>query len=428
MSFKNIPLHLKIIIAMFLGVAFGLLLSKFPAGGLWIVHWVKPFGNMFISLLKLLAIPLIFSSLVSGIAQLKDITRLSKIGIRTIGWYLFTTVLAVCLGLLVVNIIQPGKMMKEETRLSLLESYETEAATSVIQAENQSTSSPLSFIEDIIPENLLAAASDNTNMLQVIFFALFLGMAMIMIPEDKAAPVQKFFVSLNEIVLQMIHMVMKAAPIGVFALLATLVVEAPNGDLFIALLSYALTVLIGLALLMVLYGVFIWIFAKVKPKTFFKAMAPAQLLAFSTSSSAATLPVTMDCVENNLGVDKEISSFVVPIGATVNMDGTSLYQAVAAVFIAQAFNIDLTFTDQIIIIATAVLASIGSAAVPSAGIVMIVIILNQVGIPEAGLALIFAIDRPLDMCRTVINVTGDSMVAGIVAHKEGKLHLPQPVK
>lgn len=428
MSFKNIPLHLKIILAMILGVIFGIIFSKLNGGVEWVVDWVKPFGNMFISLLKLLAIPLIFSSLVSGVAQLKDITKLSKIGFRTIGWYLFTTVLAVSLGLLVVNTIQPGKMMKDETRMALLESYQSEAANSVILAESQSSSAPLSFIEDIIPENLLAAASDNTNMLQVIFFALFLGVAMIMIPEEKAAPVQKFFVSLNEVVLQMIHIVMKAAPIGVFALLATLVVEAPNGDLFIALLSYALTVLIGLALLMVLYGIFIWIFAKVKPKTFFKAMAPAQLLAFSTSSSAATLPVTMDCVENKLGVDKEISSFVVPIGATVNMDGTSLYQAVAAVFIAQAFNIDLTFTDQIIIIATAVLASIGSAAVPSAGIVMIVIILNQVGIPEAGLALIFAIDRPLDMCRTVINVTGDAVVAGVVAHKEGKLHLPQPIK
>lgn len=416
------PLHLKILMAMALGIVFGFIFSAFEGGGTFVVNWIKPFGNIFIALLKLLAIPLIFASLISGIAQLKDIARLSKIGFRTIAWYLTTTVLAVSIGLLLVNIIKPGKMMKEETRIALLEGFETEAATSALKAKDQTSSGPLQFLEDIIPENLIHAASDNTNMLQVIFFALFLGIAMIMIPENKSAPVRDFFVSLNEIILQMIHVVMRAAPIGVFALLSALVVEAPNGDLFIALLSYALTVLLGLVTLLILYSFIMWAVAGIKPKRFFKAMAPAQLLAFSTSSSAATLPVTMDCVENRLGVDKEVASFVIPIGATVNMDGTSLYQAVAAVFIAQAFNIDLSLMAQLTIVVTAVLASIGSAAVPSAGIVMIVIILNQVGIPEAGLALIFAIDRPLDMCRTMINVSGDAMVAGIVAKKEGKLY------
>lgn len=420
---KAVPLHVKIIVAMIFGVFFGWLLSMLAGGAGFIGTWVKPFGEMFISLLKLLAIPLIFASLVAGIAELKDIAKLSKIGFKTIAWYMFTTFMAVGIGLILVNTIAPGKMMKEETRDALMGMYHTDATQSIAKAEGQESAGPLQALQDIIPENLFAAASDNTNMLQIIFFALFLGIAMIMIPEEKSAPVRNFFVSLNEIVLQMIQLVMKAAPLGVFALLAALVVEAPSGDLFVALLAYALTVLLGLIIALIAYSIILKIFGKINPLDYFKAMMPAQLLAFSTSSSAATLPVTMDCVENRMGVDKEIASFVIPIGATVNMDGTSLYQAVAAVFIAQAFAIDLTLMEQATIMVTAVLASIGSAAVPSAGIVMLVIILNQVGIPEAGLALIFAVDRPLDMCRTVVNVSGDAMVARVVAQSEGKVKM-----
>ncbi|HLS71543.1 MAG TPA: dicarboxylate/amino acid:cation symporter, partial [Chitinophagaceae bacterium] len=400
MKKRNLPLHIKIIIGMVLGVLIGLLFSRLSWGSQWILSWIKPFGDIFINLLKLLAIPLIFASLVSGIAQLKDISKLSKIGFRTILWFLSTTVLAVSIGLLIVNIIKPGKFMSEETRSALIYNYKSEANSKIVEAQSQESSGPLQFLQDIIPENIFAAASENTNMLQVIFFAIFLGISMIMISEKKSKPVREFFVSLNDIILEMINLVMRIAPLGVFALLAALVVEAPSGDLFIALLSYALTVVLGLFLLLIIYVLLIWLFGKVQPREFFKAMMPAQLLAFSTSSSAATLPVTMDCVEKGLKVDKEISSFVIPIGATINMDGTSLYQAVAAIFIAQAFDMDLNFMQQLSIVVTAVLASIGSAAVPSAGIIMIVIILNQVGIPEAGLALIFAIDRPLDMLRT----------------------------
>lgn len=422
MKKRNLPLHIKIIIGMVLGVLIGLLFSRLSWGSQWILSWIKPFGDIFINLLKLLAIPLIFASLVSGIAQLKDISKLSKIGFRTILWFLSTTVLAVSIGLLIVNVIKPGKFMSEETRSALIYNYKSEANSKIVEAQSQESSGPLQFLQDIIPENIFAAASENTNMLQVIFFAIFLGISMIMISEKKSKPVREFFVSLNDIILEMINLVMRIAPLGVFALLAALVVEAPSGDLFIALLSYALTVVLGLFLLLIIYVLLIWLFGKVQPREFFKAMMPAQLLAFSTSSSAATLPVTMDCVEKGLKVDKEISSFVIPIGATINMDGTSLYQAVAAVFIAQAFGMDLNFMQQLSIVVTAVLASIGSAAVPSAGIIMIVIILNQVGIPEAGLALIFAIDRPLDMLRTTINVSGDATVSRIVAKMEGKIN------
>jgi Na+/H+-dicarboxylate symporter len=262
-------------------------------------------------------------------------------------------------------------------------------------------------------------------MLQVIFFAILMGIGLILIPQEKAKPLIDFFDSLNELILKIIDLIMKVAPYGVFALMTALVVESPSIDLFKALGIYALTVILGLAIIMLFYLFLVYVFTKKTPKFFMNGILPAQLLAFSTSSSAATLPVTMERVEEHLGVDEEVASFVLPIGATVNMDGTSLYQAVAAIFIAQAMGIPLDLQTQLMIIVTATLASIGSAAVPSAGMVMLVIVLGQAGIPEAGLALIFAIDRPLDMCRTVVNVTSDACVATIVAKSVGKLHEPK---
>lgn len=251
-------------------------------------------------------------------------------------------------------------------------------------------------------------------MLQVIFFSVFFGISLILVPPSTAKPVKDFFNGFNEVILKMIELIMRGAPYGVFALLAALVVESPNSNLFSALALYAVTVLTGLLLMLGVYAAIVYISAHKMPQNFFKAIAPAQLLAFSTSSSAATLPVTIECVENNLKVSKEVASFVLPIGATINMDGTSLYQAVAAVFIAQAFGMDLSLEAQLMIILTATLASIGSAAVPGAGMVMLIIVLAQAGIPEAGLALIFAVDRPLDMCRTVINVSGDAAVSVMI--------------
>lgn len=418
---KKIALHWQILIGMAAGVIFALILSNFSWGPGFIADWIKPFGNIFINALKLIAVPLILASLIKGISDLKDISQLSKMGTRTILTYVGTTIIAVSIGLVLVNIIKPGSAFSEETRNSLLANYEGDASVRIAEAERQREAGPLQPLEDLVPENIFAAASDNVNMLQVIFFAILFGVAMIMIPPQTAKPVKEFFDGFNEVILKIIDFIMLAAPYGVFALLAALVVEAPSTDLFAALAMYAITVLLGLVLMIGVYILLVWITTGRPPAFFERGIAPAQLLGFSTSSSAATLPVTMERTENYLGVDEEVTSFVLPIGATINMDGTSLYQAVAAVFIAQAFGMDLSLTTQLGIIVTATLASIGSAAVPGAGMVMLVIVLAQAGIPEAGLALIFAVDRPLDMCRTTVNISGDAAVSMMVAKSVGKL-------
>ncbi len=411
---KKLELHWRILLGMFLGVIFALALSYTTWGAGFITDWIKPFGNIFINALKLIAVPLILASLIKGVSDLKDISSLSQMGYRTIGLYLATTLIAVSIGLAVVNIFEPGKSIQEETREELLISYGGEAETKKQLAAERKESGPLQALEDLVPDNIFGAATDNGNMLQVIFFALFFGIAIILIPEEKSRSVKDFFDGFNEVILKMIDLIMLTAPYGVFALLAALVVETPSADLFIALFYYGICVTGGLLLMIFVYTLLVWVFTKKHPIDFIKAIAPAQLLAFSTSSSAATLPVTMERVEDHLHVDPKVTSFVLPIGATINMDGTSLYQAVAAVFIAQAFGMDLSFAAQLGIIGTATLASIGSAAVPGAGIVMLVIVLGQAGIPEAGLALIFAVDRPLDMLRTTVNVTGDAAVASVI--------------
>lgn len=417
MKDKKIVLHWQILIGMAAGVVVALLLSNFSWGPLFIRDWIKPFGTIFINCLKLIAVPLILASLIKGVSDLKDISKLSKMGSRTLATFITTTVLAVSIGLVLVNIIKPGNAISEETRAELLISYSDDASKRIYMAKEQEESGPLQALVDIVPDNIFYAASDNTSMLQIIFFAILFGIGLILIPKKSAKPVKKFFDGFNDVILKIIDLIMAAAPFGVFALLAALVVESPSADLFSALALYVITVLIGLVCMLGVYAAIVWLFSRKTPAFFFKGIAPAQLLAFSTSSSAATLPVTMERVEEYLKVPKEVASFVLPIGATINMDGTSLYQAVAAVFIAQAFGMDLSLTTQLGIIATATLASIGSAAVPGAGMVMLVIVLAQAGIPETGLALIFAIDRPLDMCRTVINVSGDAAVSMMVASK-----------
>lgn len=412
---KKLALHWQILLGMLAGVLFALIMTNFSWGAEFVSDWIKPFGNIFINALKLIAVPLILASLIKGISDLKDISKLSKMGTRTIATYIVTTVIAVSIGLVLVNLIGPGRTISEETRSDLIASYEGDASVRISDAQKQKDAGPLQALEDLVPSNIFGAASDNGNMLQVIFFAIFFGLGLILIPEKTAKPVKDFFDGFNEVILKLIDLIMLTAPYGVFALLAALVVESPSTDLFAALAMYALTVLIGLALMIGVYILLVWVFTKNKPSFFINGIAPAQLLAFSTSSSAATLPVTMERVEEHMGVHKEVTSFVLPIGATINMDGTSLYQAVAAVFIAQAFGMNLTIGAQLGIIMTATLASIGSAAVPGAGMVMLVIVLAQAGIPEAGLALIFAVDRPLDMCRTTVNVTGDAAVSLMVA-------------
>ncbi len=421
---KNIALHWKILIGMILGVGVGVLFSNIEGGKQLIQDWIKPFGKIFINSLKLIAVPLILASLIKGVSDLKDISKLSKMGGRTIFTYIITTVIAISIGLALVNIIKPGNSITEETRKELVSNYTSKTQKYKDEAKNQQKTGPLQALVDLVPSNIISASSNNRNMLQVIFFAVFFGIGLILLPEEKSKPVKDFFDSFNEVILKMIDLIMLAAPYGVFALLAALVVESPSADLFKALGWYALTVITGLLIMILFYNIIVMLFTKKSPKFFMNGISPAQLLAFSTSSSAATLPVTMERVSEHLGVDEEVSSFVLPIGATINMDGTSLYQAVAAVFIAQAFGMDLTIGTQLGIIATATLASIGSAAVPGAGMVMLVIVLAQAGIPEAGLALIFAIDRPLDMCRTTVNVTGDAAVSMLVAKSINKLGEP----
>jgi Na+/H+-dicarboxylate symporter len=406
------------------GVGFGFLANSMGWGD-WVSDWIKPFGTIFINSLKLIAVPLIVASLIKGITDLKDISKLSAMGGRTILIYIGTTIIAIVIGLSIVNLVGPGRGLDENTRDNLLNDYAADAGVRISAAAAQKEAGPLQALVDLVPENIVGAASSNGNMLQVIFFVIMFGIGLILIDPVKAKPVKDFFDGVNDVVLKLIDLTMLAAPYGVFALLAALVVDSPSADLFMALLYYSLCVLGGLGLMVgVVYPVLVKVFTGMSPGFFFKGISPAQLLAFSTSSSAATLPVTMERVEEHLGVHEEVTSFVLPIGATINMDGTSLYQAVAAVFIAQAYGMNLDLTAQLGIIATALAASIGSAAVPGAGMVMLVIVLGQAGIPEAGLALIFAVDRPLDMCRTVANVTGDATVALLVGKSVGKLHDP----
>ncbi|MGB2483861.1 MAG: dicarboxylate/amino acid:cation symporter [Flavobacteriaceae bacterium] len=426
---KPIALHWKILIGMILGVIFGFAMLQFDGGAQFVNNLIKPLGVIFIKLLKLIAIPLILASLIKGISDLKDISKLASIGVKTIVIYVLTTIIAISIGISLVNFFSPGDAVSDNTILKLTEVYSNNDSlqTKISEANKQQQNGPIDFLVDIVPENAFSALSNNKLMLQVIFLAIFIGISLLLIGEKKSKPLKDFFDSLNDLVLKMVDLIMLTAPYAVFALLANVIVSSNDPELLYALLFYALVVLAGLGLMFCFYMLMLFLITKKNPFLFVKQISPAQLLAFSTSSSAATLPVTMNCIEKRVGVDREVSSFVLPVGATINMDGTSLYQAVAAVFIAQALNFDLTFSDQLMIILTALLASIGSAAVPGAGMVMLVIVLESVGFPAdklgIGLALIFAIDRPLDMCRTVINVTGDATVSTVIAKLEGKLKI-----
>ncbi|MBC8474701.1 MAG: dicarboxylate/amino acid:cation symporter [Cryomorphaceae bacterium] len=419
---KKLALHWKIIIGMGLGVVYGLIASNMG----WIDftnNWIKPWGVIFVNSLKLIAVPLVFASLVKGVASLSDISRLSRIGGKSITLFLATTVIAGTIGLLLVNTVNPGIGFDTKDTNELTPSSQEGLNSKITAAEGVKEAGPLQFLVDIIPTNILESASNNSNMLQVIFFAILFGIAIVMLPKEKTVYVKGFFDGINDIILQIVDFIMLVAPYAVFALLGALVVDfGASATLFIALGKYSLTVIVGMLLMVFLvYPLIIKIFTKVKYVNFFKGIFPAQMLAFSTSSSAATLPVTIQRCEDNLGISKEVSSFVLPLGATINMDGTALYQAVAAVFIAQAFGIDLDLGQQLTIVLTATLASIGAAAVPGAGMVMLVIVLEAINVPAAGLALIFGVDRILDMMRTVVNVTGDSAVAVVVASTEGEL-------
>lgn len=426
---RKLQLHWQILIGLALGVAYGGVVSVVgdESGAIndFTSDWIKPWGKIFVNSLKLIAVPLVLFSLISGIASLKDVTKLGKMGGRAIGLYVFTTVIAILFGLLSVNLIQPWKGIDNEAKDRIIQSFSEKTNKKVGEGLTEvKEDGPLQFVIDLVPSNIMEAASDNGNMLQVIVFALLFGIALISIDKLKAEPVKKFFDGVNEVVLKIVDFIMVIAPIGAFALIAQVLVSNSEdfGSLLEVIGKYFMTVVFALLLLVVLfYPLMLKFLSKLNPLRVLKGIAPAQLLAFSTSSSAATLPVTMDCVTENVGVEEEVASFVLPLGATINMDGTSCYQAVAAVFIANVMGYDLTMMDQLSIVLTATLASIGSAAVPGAGMVMLAIVLEHLKIPMEGIALIFGIDRLLDMCRTVVNVTGDATIATIIAKRMGQL-------
>ncbi len=429
----KLALHWKILIGMVSGIIFGLVISSFDWGKSFMLDWISPLGTIFVNMLKLIAVPLILASLIKGVTDLKDISKFKKIGIKTFSWYILTTTTAIVIGLVLANTIKPGAGIAPETVEKLKTTYlQNEGLQNKLKAaESQQDAGPLDFLVDLVPDNAVAAMSNNTLMLQVIFFAMFIGISLLLIPEEKGKPIKDFFDSLNEVIMKMVDLIMLTAPFAVFALLSTVIVSADDPVILQKLLKYGMTVVLGLILMYGFYMLMIAVFAKKNPIWFMKQLAPAQMLAFSTSSSAAALPVTMERVEEHIGVDGEVASFVLPMGATVNMDGTSLYQAVASIFIMQVLWPEgLGFQNQLIIILTALLASIGAAAVPGAGMVMLVVVLDSIGFPKdllpIGLALIFAIDRPLDMLRTTINVTSDATVATIVAKSIDKLHDPKP--
>lgn len=420
-------LHWQIIIGLILGLVWGLFASILGMGE-FTSNYIRPFGTIFINLLKLIAVPLVLASLVIGISSLNDITRLSKMGVKTVAIYIVTTILAITIGLAVVNVLQPGSTLPEETRVSLMESYGENIEGRDNAADQVQDRTFLDIFVDVVPENFFGAASSNTNMLQIVFVAILLGIGLINIPTQKGQPLINFFESLNDVIIKIVELIMKTAPYGVFALMAAVIVDLTGDDLGQALVLlkalgwYCIAVLTGLLLhVFIVYSSLFKMFSKMKLGDFFKAIRPAILLGFSTSSSLATLPVTMERVEKKLGVKEEVASFVLPVGATINMDGTSLYQAVAAVFIAQALGMDLTIAQQLTIVLTATAASIGTAGVPGAGIIMLVIVLQSVQVPIEGIALILGVDRILDMARTAVNITGDAAVSVAVAHTEGKL-------
>lgn len=388
--------------------------------GQFLSQWIKPWGTIFIKLLKLIAVPLVFISLIKGVTGMKDMKKLSKIGLKTLTIYIATTAFAVVFGLGMVNLVKPGNFFPREKADEYKSKFFDNVTSKTESAEKLKNTTFMDFVTDIVPENIFAAGSDNSKMLQIIFVALLVGIAIVVVGEKQTAVLLPIVDAIDVVILKIVDMIMMLAPFGVLALMAGLVVDfAGDKDMFAALGMYSLTVIVSLLVLAyVLYPVLIKLFTKTKIKDYLKAVFPIQLVAFSTSSSAATLPFTIEQSQKELGISEEVSSFVFPVGATINMDGTSCYQVIAVFFIAQIFGIDLSFAQIMTIVALTILASIGTPGVPGGSIVMTVMVLSSVGIPIEGLALILGLDRPLDMLRTVVNVTGDTFVASVMNERK----------
>ena len=420
-------LHWRIILGLVAGLLFGVLAAA-QGWGEFTADWISPFGTVFLNALKLIAVPLVLASLITGVASLSDLRKLSRIGGKTIAIYVATTAMAIVIGLALVNAVRPGRFVPATMRAELEAAYVEDASARESAAEEARERGPLQILVDVVPDNLLAAGADNGRMLQVVFVALFIGIGIVLVPREASRPLLDVIEGVNQVVIRLVDVIMLFAPIGVFALMAGTITAVAGDDLgrivrlIAALGAYCAVVVAGLILHMTLvYGGILRFLTSMPIRRFIAGMAPVQLVAFSTSSSGATLPVTMERCEQELGIPEEISSFVLPLGATINMDGTALYQAVASVFIAQALGMELGMMAQLTILLTAVMASIGTAAVPGAGIIILVIILESVGVPSGGIALILGVDRILDMLRTVTNVTGDATVATLVTSMEGAL-------
>lgn len=464
----RLALHWQVLIGLAIGVLYAWMSITFGWND-FTIDYIKPFGDIFINVLKLIAVPLVLFSIISGVSSLGDPAKLGRLGIKTVITYLLTTMTAVMVGLLLVNLFQPGARVSDDLLESNRIRYEiwrnangievlddinllneprlqnkVEEITGeqvqvndwvmdkLTKAERTKSSGPLQPLVDVVPTNIFRALAD-MSMLQIIFFAVFFGVVLVGMPKETASPLIRAVEALNEVFVQMVWIVMKAMPIFVFALMAGQIVNAAGSDpemfrqLLEYLLQYSIVVVIGLAFMVFLFypSLVALMVRKLGYRRFMSGMRDAQITAFSTSSSVATLPVTMDCVRNRIGVSERTTSFVLPIGATVNMDGTSLYQAVAVVSLAQFHMVDLSLAQQAVIVLTATLASIGAAAVPSAGLVLMIIVLESVGLNPAWIALIFPVDRILDMCRTVVNVTGDGAVSTLIANSEGELDVPE---
>lgn len=405
-------IHWKVLIGIVLGLLVGFAATYSNLGTELVLDYIKPIGVVFIKILKLIAVPLVFVSLTKGITELKDIKRLSALGGRTIFWFLATTFGAVLLGLLLVNVFKPGVGLD----IAALQSLSSDSMS--VNTSAATDRGPLDFFVRMVPDNLFSALSDNGRLLQVIFFTVLFSIALLLIPHEDQQPIVKLISSLNKVLVKIVDIIIACSPYAVFALMATLIVEIKDPAIFRALVNYSAIMLLGLFMILLSYPLLVKWRTGMPMSTFVKGVLPAQMVALTTSSSMATLPVTMESLQENLNVDEEVVSFVCPVGATINMDATSLMQSLAAVFVCQIIGMELSMGDQMTIILTASMASIGAAAAPSAGIVMLVMVLESVGFPSEqlpiALTLILAVDRPLDMCRTVVNITGDCCVSTIV--------------
>lgn len=408
----RVNLPTRIFFGLLLGAVFGLLWGEQAAV-------IKPLGTAFIRLIKMIVVPLIFASLVVGAASLGDIKKVGRVGLKTLAYFLVSTVFSIFLGLLLANTLRPGGSLPLEIRQDLLANYQQSAEQTLQKSGVQSYTE---ILLEIIPENPIQSMSQG-HILQIIFFALIMGIAIATLDPVQMEPVRGFFHGINEIMAKIVHGVIQLAPFGVFALIAA-VVGTFGASILLALFRYALVVIVGQIILLLIYPLIVGAFTGMRFGDFIRGLRPAQLIAFSTSSSSATLPVTIQCNEENLGVKNDIASFVLPLGATINMDGTALFQAISALFIAQVYGIELNLSAQLMLVVTAVLASIGTAGAPGVGILMLVIILKQLGIPLEGIALILGVERILDMFRTMVNITSDSAAAVMIAASEKELSIP----